>query len=87
MEEQKDMLGLLDMMVQPVFCVKENIIIRVNAAAQQLFLSVGDDVRPLLENGAEDSQALLEYIVGPLGGVIGEAYAQPYGQGRMVSVR
>ena len=41
----------------------------------------------LLENGAEDSQALLEYIVGPLGGVIGEAYAQPYGQGRMVSVR
>ena len=41
----------------------------------------------LLKNGEEDSQALLEYIVGPLGGVIGEAYAQPYGQGRMVSVR
>jgi len=54
MEEQKDMLGLLDMMVRRVFCVKENIIIRANAAAQQLFLSVGDDVRPLLENGAEE---------------------------------
>lgn len=54
MEEQKDMLGLLDMMVQPVFCVKENTIIRANAAAQQLFLTVGDDVRPLLESGAEE---------------------------------
>lgn len=54
MEEQKDMLGLLDMMVQPVFCVKENIILRANAAAQQLFLSIGQDVRPLLENGAEE---------------------------------
>lgn len=54
MEEQKDMLDLLDMMVQPVFCVKENTIIRANAAAQQLFLRVGEDVRQLLENGAEE---------------------------------
>lgn len=57
MEEQKDMFGLLDMMVQPVFCVKENTIIRSNAAAQQLFLRVGDDIRPLLENGAEEYAA------------------------------
>ena len=32
MEEQKDMFGLLDMMVQPVFCVKDQKIIRCNAA-------------------------------------------------------
>lgn len=57
MEEQKDMFGLLDMMIQPVFCVKENTIIRSNAAAQQLFLHVGDDIRPLLENGAEEYEA------------------------------
>jgi len=54
MEDQKDMFGLLDMMVQPVFCVKENTIIRSNAAAQQLFFHVGDDIRPLLEYGAEE---------------------------------
>ncbi len=54
MEEQKDILGLLDMMVQPVFCVKDNIIIRTNAAAQQLFLCVGEDVRPMLGSGAEE---------------------------------
>lgn len=53
MEDQKDMFGLLDMMIQPVFCVKENHIIRSNAAAQQLFLQVGDDVRPLLGTGGE----------------------------------
>lgn len=54
MEEQKDMLDLLDMMVQPVFCVKENTIIRANAAAQQLFLRVGEDIRPLLEHSGEE---------------------------------
>lgn len=54
MEEQKDVFDLLDMMVQPVFCVKENTVIRSNAAAQQLFFRVGDDIRPLLEQGAEE---------------------------------
>lgn len=54
MEEQKDMLDLLDMMVQPVFCVKENSIIRANAPAQQLLLRISGDVRPLLETGAEE---------------------------------
>ncbi len=54
MEEQKDILDLLDMMVQPVFCVKDNIIIRANTPAQQLLLPVGADVRPFLESGAEE---------------------------------
>ena len=54
MEEQKDMFDLLDMMVQPVFCVKENTVIRSNAAARQLFFNAGDDIRPLLEQGAEE---------------------------------
>ncbi len=54
MEEQKDILGLLDMMVQPVFCVKDNIIIRANAPAQQLLLTEGQDVRLLLEDCAEE---------------------------------
>lgn len=54
MEEQKDMLDLLDMMIQPVFCVKENTVLRANATAQQLLLYPGTDVRPLLETGAEE---------------------------------
>lgn len=54
MEEQNNMFGLLDMMVQPVFCVKENRIIRSNTAAQQLFFREGDDIRPLLEHGPEE---------------------------------
>ena len=53
MEKQKDILGLLDMMDQPAFCVKENRIRKVNAAAQQLFLSVGQEILPMLMTGAE----------------------------------
>ena len=33
-----------------------------------------------------DNQVLIDYIVDTLGGVVGEAYADPYGQGRIVAV-
>ena len=33
MEEQKNGLGMLDLLTAPGFCVKENKIIKVNAAA------------------------------------------------------
>ena len=33
-----------------------------------------------------DNQVLIDYITGTLGGVVGEAYAEPYGQGRIVAV-
>ncbi len=54
MEEQKDSLRLLDMMPQPVFCVKENTIVKANAAAQQLFLMEGQPLAPLLLTGTEE---------------------------------
>lgn len=57
MEEQKDIFALLDMMIQPVFCVKENTIIRVNAAARQLLLAEGDSILPLLQENAEEYAA------------------------------
>lgn len=57
MEEQKDMFGLLDMMVQPVFCVKDQKIIRCNAAARQLIGDEGESVLPLLENSTEEYAA------------------------------
>ena len=31
-----------------------------------------------------DNQVLITYITEGLGGVVGEAYAEPYGQGRIV---
>ncbi len=33
-----------------------------------------------------DNQVLIDYITGTLGGVVGEAYADPYGEGRIVAV-
>ncbi len=33
-----------------------------------------------------DNQVLIDYITGTLGGVVGEEYANPYGQGRIVAV-
>ena len=33
-----------------------------------------------------DNQALINYITDTLGGSIGEDYADPYGQGRIVAV-
>ena len=38
MEEKKDTLGMLDLVIRPGFCVKENQIIKVNQAAESLFL-------------------------------------------------
>ena len=33
-----------------------------------------------------DNQVLINYITNTLGGVVSDAYAEPYGQGRIVSV-
>ena len=40
----------------------------------------------LRKNVKLDNQVLIDYIVDTLGGVAGEAYADPYGQGRIVAV-
>ncbi len=41
----------------------------------------------VLQNAVKiDNQILIDYIVDTLGGVIGEEYADPYGQGRIVAV-
>lgn len=54
MEEQQDLLGMLDLMVRPGFCVKENQIVKVNQAAESYFLSPGMAVDPLLLTGKEE---------------------------------
>ncbi|MEA5047757.1 MAG: bifunctional UDP-sugar hydrolase/5'-nucleotidase [Eubacteriales bacterium] len=40
----------------------------------------------LLDSIMIDNQVLINYIVGGLGGVVGEEYADPHGQGRIVAV-
>ncbi len=44
------------------------------------------DNKYLLDSIMIDNQVLINYIVEGLGGVVGEAYADPYGQGRIVAV-
>ena len=45
-----------------------------------------DGCTMLQEDVKLDNQVLIDYITGTLGGVVGEEYANPYGQGRIVAV-
>ena len=40
----------------------------------------------LRESVKLDNQVLIDYITETLGGVVGEGYDNPYGQGRIISV-
>ncbi len=57
MEEQKEIYDMLELMIRPGFCVKENKLVKLNRAAEGLFLSPGMDVRTMLLTGAEDYAA------------------------------
>lgn len=63
MEERRDALGLLDCITAPSFCVKENQIIKANAAAAALFFTEGMAIHPLIATGLE---AYLQYADGCL---------------------
>ncbi len=58
--EEKENYTMLDLMIQPGFCVKNGTIVKVNAAAQGLLLSPGMELRPLLETSWEDYEAFTE---------------------------
>lgn len=49
--------GMLDLMIRPGFCVKENRVVKVNSAAEALLLTPGTDIRTLLLTGAEEYAA------------------------------
>lgn len=60
-------------------------------ASHNFMLKDGGDGYSMFKNGTVvvdevmlDNQMLITYIVEELGGVVGEAYANPYGQGRIV---
>ena len=54
MDEQKDILNMLDLMLRPGFCVRDGRIIKVNQAAEGFFLSEGMELAPLLKTGSEE---------------------------------
>lgn len=54
MEEKKEVPDMLDLMIRPGFYVKDYKIVQLNAAAQGLLLSVGTDIRPLIQSGLEE---------------------------------
>ncbi len=49
-------------------------------------MSMFNGCKVVKKNVKLDNQVLIDYIVNTLGGVVGEAYANPYGQGRIVAV-
>lgn len=54
MEKQKETLGMLDLMISPVFCVKNKLITKVNPSAAGLLITEGTDIQSLLHTGAEE---------------------------------
>lgn len=42
------------------------------------------DAKIIMENAGLDNQLLIDYITESLGGTVGQDYADPYGQGRIV---
>lgn len=57
MEKLEDIYEMLDLMIRPGFCVRDNRILHVNQAAGGLLLFPGDDIRSLLLTGAEEYEA------------------------------
>ena len=58
MEEKTDTLGLLDMMTRPGFCVKDNVICKVNPAAQALMIEPDTEITSLIQTGLEEYCAM-----------------------------
>lgn len=54
MEDRNDVLAMLDLMLQPGFCVSAGTIIKVNQAAQGLCLRTGGEIGPMLKTGVEE---------------------------------
>lgn len=54
MDEQKEIMGMLDLTEHPGFCVKDNRIVSLNPAARSLLLTEGTDISQLLRTGSRE---------------------------------
>lgn len=57
MEQRNDAMGMLDLMVSPGFCVKDKIIVKVNAQAKSHLIEEGTCISDLLLTGSEEYAA------------------------------
>ena len=51
MDQELDALGMLDLMIRPGFCVKDRVIVKVNAGAKGMLFSEGMEIGALLATG------------------------------------
>lgn len=58
MERKESNSGILDLMIQPAFTVKDGVVDRVNEAAQQYFLESGTPIADLLLTGKSEYREL-----------------------------
>ncbi len=82
MEELKDMNEMLDLMLQPAFCVVDGLVSHCNAAATGLLLEEGREIADLFDTGAEEFSALEDgslYLTLRLGGNICGASVRRFG--------
>ena len=63
MDHELDALGMLDLMVRPGFCVKDQKIIKCNPGAESLLFTPGMDIVPLLATGQTE---YAEFVGGTL---------------------
>ncbi|MGN0998389.1 MAG: sensor histidine kinase [Faecousia sp.] len=56
MEQIEDLTGMLDLIVQPAFCVQDGTIRQVNFAAQRCLIEVGTPIEKLLQTGRQEYQ-------------------------------
>lgn len=54
MEQLENIVGMLDLMVRPAFCVKDGVIAGVNQSARARLIATGTPVRELLLTGQEE---------------------------------
>lgn len=54
MDQFHNALGMLDLIHEPAFCVRDGTIIKVNTAASGLLIEPGTDIRTLLQTGTDE---------------------------------
>ena len=60
MEQKRNSPDMIDLLICPGFCVKDNKITKVNEAAQRLFLAPGMEVRDLITQGREEYEGFTQ---------------------------
>lgn len=76
MEQQKDTMAMLDLLIRPAFCIKDGVIVRINKAAEGLALEHGTPIADLLATGQEEYQEFTDgclYLTLTLSGAVRSA--------------